>query len=88
MAVGLKINFVAKGEERPWRDVPQDKVLLPEGILEAHVLEGGMASGKPSIAFQFNLPDGQVMLTETSARLMCSLTRMILAKYPNIYDDS
>lgn len=86
--VPLSIVFVGKDEERPWKDVDQNKVVEPVGILQATVLEGGTQSGKPSVVFQFNLPDGTVLLTQTTGRLMCNLARAILAKYPNIYDDS
>lgn len=44
-------------------------------------LEGGMASGRPSVAFLIELPDGTVVMAETSLALFQSANRVFLAKY-------
>lgn len=44
-------------------------------------LSGGMASGKPSVAFIFELPDGKhYVVAETSAALFCAAGRAIQIK--------
>jgi hypothetical protein len=50
------------------------------------VLDGGMASGKPSLTLRLDLPDGRTVLAETSARLFCSAARAIMAKYPDLFE--
>lgn len=45
------------------------------------VLEGGMTSGRMSAAFRIDLPDGQVVIAETSWRLLATAVRGIAARY-------
>lgn len=54
--------------------------------IEVAVLNKGMESGRPSVCFRFALPDGQVVLAETSARLFCAAARAINAKFPHLFD--
>lgn len=51
------------------------------------VLSDGMTSGRPSIAMRFELPDGQTVVAETSARLFVLAARAIMAKYPDVLED-
>lgn len=44
-------------------------------------LEGGMTSGKPSVAFLIDLADGKKVLAQTSLALLVSATRALVAKY-------
>jgi hypothetical protein len=37
--------------------------------IEVALLRGGMVSGAPSVTIRINLPDGRVVLTETSLQL-------------------
>lgn len=48
------------------------------------VLDGGMASGLPSVAFGFKLPDGRFVIAETSARLIVAAGRGLAARYPEL----
>jgi hypothetical protein len=43
-----------------------------ETRLEVGGLKSGMASGNPSVAFCFPLPDGRVVIAETSLALLLS----------------
>ena len=45
------------------------------------VLAGGMVSGLPSVAFRIDLPDGRVVVAETSWRLLAVACRTIAARY-------
>lgn len=56
--------------------------------VEVAVLDGGLASGRPSVAIRINLPDGTPVIVETSARLFVSAARMISTKFPNLFDDN
>lgn len=51
------------------------------------VLDGGMASGRPSVALRIDLPDGRVVVAETSARLFVTAARAISARYPDLFRD-
>lgn len=48
---------------------------------EVCCLEGGMRSGKPSVAFKIDLEDGSTVLVETSLALFLAAGRAFLAKY-------
>jgi hypothetical protein len=41
-----------------------------------------MQSGKPSVCFRIDLPDGRVVLAETSALLFCRAAEAIVARFP------
>lgn len=56
--------------------------------IQVAVLAGGMASGLPSVAIRIDLPNGQFVIAETSARLFCSAARSIEAKYPDLFKDN
>ncbi len=43
--------------------------------LEVALLPGGMASGKPSVVMRINLPDGRVVIAQTSLDLWRTATR-------------
>lgn len=51
------------------------------------MLDGGMASGKPSIAIRLDMDDGRVIIAQTSARLFCTAARAFMAKHPNLFED-
>jgi hypothetical protein len=53
--------------------------------IQVAMLEGGLASGRPSVAIRIDLPDGQTVIAETTARLFCSAARAIMAKYPDLF---
>lgn len=54
--------------------------------MQVGVLPHGMTSGRPSVTFRLDLPDGTTVLAETSARLFCGAARAIMAKYPDLFD--
>lgn len=55
--------------------------------IDVAVLASGMTSGRPSVMFRLNLPDGSVVLAETSARLFCIAARAVMAKFPDLFED-
>lgn len=72
-----------------WPDLADKPVIhLDEtALLQVGVLSGGMVSGRPSIAIRFDLPDGRVVIAETSARLFVSAAKLISGKFPDLFDD-
>ena len=79
-------------EEPAWPELydrSEDVTFIPgnESFLCCAVLEKGMVGGKPSLAIRIDLPDGKVVIAETSARLFCTAANAIQAKYPDLFDD-
>lgn len=55
---------------------------LGEGAsISISALAGGMTSGRPSVMFRFDLPNGQTVLAETSMRLFLATARAFAARY-------
>ena len=46
-------------------------------------LSGGMESGRASVSIRIDLPDGRVVVTETSLRLFKAAAVALAAKYPD-----
>lgn len=44
------------------------------------LLPGGMASGKASVTLRIDLPDGRVVLAQTSADLFCAAARAFVGR--------
>ncbi len=68
-----------------WPDLADkgDKLIHTVG-LEVALLVGGMQSGKSSVAFRFDLDDGQVLVAETSLELLESTVRAMRVKESTI----
>jgi hypothetical protein len=74
--------------DNAWPDLrtKQDKVIHVTESMGICALDGGMASGKPSVCFRIDLPDGRVVLAETSARLFVMAAAAIVGKWPDVDD--
>ena len=83
-------------EEPAWPDIghsnPEEiEQMLKDGSLvwmaegtppiQITCLEQGMYSGKPSVAMRFDLPDGKIVVVETSLRLFLVAADALKAKY-------
>jgi uncharacterized protein (UPF0371 family) len=61
---------------------PTDVIHLGEdATIEVGTLDGGMASGKPSVAFCFELPDGRIVVAETSLELLTATASALAAAH-------
>jgi hypothetical protein len=83
-------------KEPPFPDLEGHTIYHTTSEIKVAVLEHGMASGKPSVAIRIDLDEairvgwgtkGQVILAETSAKLFCSAVKIIMAKYPDLFND-
>lgn len=75
--------------EPAWPEIDKKKIVhLGQGApaIQVAVLDRGMESGRPSIALRIDLPDGQHVIAETSARLFVTAARAIHAKYPDLFE--
>ena len=83
--VSIRLIF----DEPAWPDLAErDDVIHGNrgDELEIAVLDGGMSSGRPSIAIRLNLADGRVAIIESSALAFCSAARAIKSRYPTLED--
>lgn len=81
----LATKFI-QGDETAWDDVNHPDKIVQSNALQLAVVDKGMGSGQPSVALRVDLPDGKILITETSARLFCTAARAIMARYPNLFE--
>lgn len=86
-AINLKLDVDRSGFEAltPYGTAAEATVagklihLSNDAMIEIGTLRQGMSSGKDSVAACFTLPDGKIVLWETSAELFVSIARSITA---------
>lgn len=75
----------------PWEDLnalrAEGKLIsamhVEAGTIRVGGLPHGMSSGRTSVAIAVPLPDGTVLLTETSLALFLQAAEILKVKYPN-----
>ena len=84
----MPVIVVKLGPEPLWPDLAEklkrgELYHLGEGAppVQVGALEGGMVSGKPSVAIRIDLPDGKVVLAETSWVLLHGAFLILQAKF-------
>lgn len=78
-------------DETPWDDLTalreQGKLItamnVDAGTIKVGGLPHGMQSGRTSVAISVPLPDGTIILTETSLALFVQAAKILEAAYPN-----
>lgn len=84
MACEIKVNLEGDGA---WPDLAEkiergDLIHLGDGSkIEISGLEGGMSSGRPSVAIRIDLPNGQTALIETSWAIFGTAAVALAARY-------
>lgn len=74
------IKIITDGEEC-WPDIAEkivngDLIHLSNGnVIEIAMLRGGTKSGKPSLSIRIDLPDGKVVIAETTLDLFVTAAR-------------
>lgn len=66
-----------------WPDLKDKQFINLESPIEVAGLPAGMTSGKPSVSFRFTLPDGTVVIAQTSMALFQTAAKMLEARYPS-----
>lgn len=75
---GIKIIIDGEG---CWPDIAEkivdgDLIHLSNGnVIEIAMLRGGTKSGKPSLSIRIDLPDGKVVIAETTLELFVAAAR-------------
>lgn len=67
--------------DNAWPDLASKEVIHVTDEIQVAGLSNGMASGKPSIAFRITLPNGWVVIAETSLALFQSAARAFTIRY-------
>lgn len=78
-----QLNIILDGDNA-WPDLLDKELIHYSGAISVAGLAGGMQSGKPSITFRFDLPDGRVLLAETSMALFLTAARAFRARYGDV----
>jgi hypothetical protein len=81
-AIELNLNG-----DRAWPDIRDNIVKdnlthLPDTTWRLAALSGGMVSGKTSLALRLDLPNGEVIVTETSLASWVATTCALRARFP------
>lgn len=85
-----RMTIMLPGSEPVWPELqPAEIIHIANDAppIQVAVLASGMQSGLPSVALRVDLPDGKIVIAETSARLFCMAARAILARFPNLFED-
>jgi hypothetical protein len=70
--------------EGAWPDLVEKREhgeLIHVGGFELGALEAGMESGRPSIAIRIDLPDGRVVIAESSLRLFLTAYEALVIRF-------
>lgn len=52
--------------------------------IQIGALEGGMVGGRPSVAIRIDLPDGRIVVAETSLRLFQMANAALLGRFGDV----
>lgn len=78
----IDVKIVRRDDPPPFPQA-QNVVHLPDAVWELAALEGGMQSGKESLALRLTLPDGTEVLAETSLGAWITATCAIRGAFPD-----
>lgn len=79
------INLKLEGDGA-WPDLLQNTVRVVDyqGPIDMVVLPEGMTSGKPSVALRLDLPDGTVVIVQTSLAILQTAMGAIKGRYGDV----
>lgn len=81
----VDLRIVRLGDPPPL-PADTDAIAVPaEATWTVIALEGGMTSGKPSIALRLPLPDGRAVLAQTSLQAWIAVTCALRAAFPDVF---
>ena len=78
--IDLKLNGDGAWPELAGRD----GVVVVREPIQIVTLDGGMASGKPSVMIRLDLPDGRLVLAETSVALFQMAAAAMTGRYGDL----
>lgn len=83
----IDINILRHGDPPCWPDMVDTGVhqIDPEQPWEMAIIEGGMSSGRPSVALRLRLADGQIVFAETSVANWINATAAMRGAFPEAF---
>lgn len=85
----MSVKFIEKGDGA-WNELDLDTIVNITGpdapAIQVCAVKRGMDSGLPSVLIRMDMPDGRVVIGETSARLFVTAARAIVARHPELED--
>jgi hypothetical protein len=85
----LSIRFHDDREELIFPEIEEGQgveAYLSEMVVVANGTDDGHGGHRPSVLFKLELPDGKIGVAMTTARLLCTMARMIQARHPNLFE--
>jgi len=82
----IPFEVIMEGDDC-WPDL-KTKPWTEGRLVGVAILDHGTSSGKPSISFRIDMPDGSSVMAQTTARLFCTAAKMFMAKYPDLFNDN
>lgn len=81
----LDVKFL-RPDDVAWSDL-HDEVPVT-GQIRLAIGHKMTAKGRPGVLIRFDMSDNSVVIGQTSARLFCSAAKMIMARYPDLFEDA
>lgn len=83
----MNVTVLRKEDPPVWGDVANGSALHPnpETPWQLAISEAGMSSGAPSIALRMDLPDGKVLIAETSLGAWLMATAAFRGAFPEAF---
>lgn len=69
----IDVRIIEEGDPAPWPELGAPGAMVQGTLDRFAVLQGGMVSGRASVAFFVRLPDGRTVMAEASAALMAMM---------------
>lgn len=79
------ITVIKKGDPPCWADLPDPQVHVPDMEMKVAIIEGGMASGRTSIAIRVEI-GGDVVIMETSLAILASIVVAARGALPDQFE--
>jgi hypothetical protein len=92
----IDVTILAKGDPAPWEELADGKAVyhLPDATWHFAILDGGMQSGAPSVAFGLVIPDVELdpacdmlVMTETSLAALAAIVAAARGAFPEAFYD-
>lgn len=70
-------------DDPAWPELRDRELVRYQDPISVTALPHGMESGGTSVALRLDLPDGQIVIVETSLAILAAVVRGIMARYPD-----
>jgi hypothetical protein len=83
----ISLSIVRAGSPPPWEDIATGGLPFTDlgESWKVAVLERGMRSGDPSVALRLDLPDGRILIAQTSVAAWIAATAAMRGAFPEAF---